>query len=113
MLYLAAIDDAELVHATKSTTNPAPLCGQPHGRSRLVKVSHSTFNKDTSTSSTQTVTVEIHTAADVTCPICAIALAPKKIRPLTLAQPPEIPEGQAEVKPAPRTRRRARSTSKS
>lgn len=80
MLYLRTIDDANMTHATKSTTNPKALCGTEVGRSRLDTQEQRVFDPVSSTATLIRLPVQVSKPADVDCPTCAAFLAPRKIK---------------------------------
>jgi hypothetical protein len=86
MLYLVAIDDADLHHAVTSTADPQPVCGTHTGRVRVVFAEHHHWDAASSTSITERKPVPAKNAASLPepgCPGCADFLAPQKIRALT------------------------------
>lgn len=73
MLYLIAIDDADVRHATSSTANPQPVCGHPTGATRLVWDEQHTFDATSSTSVTSrkpAVAKNPASLAPTACPEC-------------------------------------------
>lgn len=109
MLYLRAVDDAALTHATDSTAMPAPLCNNATGRTRLDFQETSDYDSRSGTSVLRRLPIEVQRAADVTCPACRALLAPEKIRILAItaeAAEPEISAPAAADVPQPRRRLR-------
>lgn len=85
MLYIRSIDDANVTHATASTTQQTTLCGTHTGRVRLDMAEHGHWDAASSTSTLERRPIPVALPGDVDCPLCAAKLSPRRVKAQTAA----------------------------
>lgn len=102
MLYVRAIDDAAFTHATANIGSATPICNAPTGRIRLDLDETHEYDALSGTSILRRSPATVSRPQDVTCPRCASALAPEKIRPASAPAKKKSAPAQAPRKPRAR-----------